>query len=101
MADEKKIDDGGPAFPGFGEVFTTDAAGRTLPQSAWGLHGAVGLSRRDYFAGKALAAFAGALARGSFDIPDEEPFSVKSTAAHAARLAYAYADAMIAEGNKP
>ena len=44
------IDDGGPAFPGFGSVFTTDAQGRTASQSMWGMQGAEGMSLRDYFA---------------------------------------------------
>ena len=50
--------DGGPAFPTPGEVFTTDAQGKTLPQSAWGIQGEPGMSLRDYFAGQALIALA-------------------------------------------
>lgn len=42
--------DGGPAFPGFGQVHTTDAQGRCGPQSMWGLEGSTGMSLRDYFA---------------------------------------------------
>lgn len=56
MTDETKLDDGGPAFPGAGEFFTTDAQGRTLPQSAWGIEGAKGMTLRAYLTAKALPA---------------------------------------------
>jgi hypothetical protein len=61
---EKKINDGGPAYP----VFSAEAAHK-------------GMSLRDYFAGQALAAY-------------------RFCESDAAKDAYRFADAMIAERNK-
>ncbi len=41
--------DGGSAFPTNGEFFTSGPQGLN-PQSAWGMEGEKGMSRRDYFA---------------------------------------------------
>lgn len=81
------LNDGGPAFPGFGEIFTTDAAGQTGPQSLWGMHGGSGMSLRDWFAGQALA---GWLADGATPNPED-----------AAGRAYGYADAMLGARASP
>lgn len=51
MSDEKK-NDGGPAFPGYGEQFVEGVHG-IQPQSAYGMEGSPGMTLRDYFAAKA------------------------------------------------
>ena len=38
------------ALPGFGQIFTTDAQGRTGPQNLWGMEGAKGLTTLEYAA---------------------------------------------------
>ena len=50
---DKKINDGGPAFPGNGEQFVEGVHG-IQPQGAYGMQGAEGMSLRDYFAAKVL-----------------------------------------------
>lgn len=81
MTDTKKIEDGGPAFPGIhGSV---DSFG-TLKQRC------DGMSLRDWFAGHALA---GILAGG---FADTIPHDDVNGGGDAAFFAYQYADAMIA-----
>lgn len=46
--------DGGPAFPGPGEIFLDGPQGKYL-QSAWGAQGSTGMSLHSWFAGQALA----------------------------------------------
>lgn len=86
--------DGGPAFPGFGEVFTTDASGRTGPQSLWGMDGSTGLSLRDYFAAHAPIDWHNA--RAAFD---RQPYNDDRAEFYAlwVRLRYEWADAMLAQ----
>lgn len=48
--------DGGPAFPGFGQIFTTDAQGANGAAEFVGMEGAPGMSLRDYFAAQAMPA---------------------------------------------
>ena len=71
-------DSGGPAFPILGQ---TDVRGETIWAES-------GMTLRDYFAAKALT---GILSGG-----ERMP-----TPPIAARLAYEYADAVLAERNKP
>lgn len=79
--------DGGPAFPGFGEIFTTDAQGRTGPQGMWGMHGGTGMTLRDYFAAKAI------------DVAFTLYMKPNSTATLSS-IAYEIADAMLSERTK-
>lgn len=74
MADSKKIDDGGSAFP----------------VEDQGTHGTYGMSLRDWFAGQALS---GILAGG---FADTIPHDDVNGGFDAAFFAYQYADAMIA-----
>ena len=82
-----KHDDGGPAFPGFGQVFTTDGQGRTQPQAAWGIEGASGMTLRDWFAGQAMNTLRSQLMGRGSD-------------ADVAARCYEIADAMLAERAK-
>lgn len=86
-------EDGGPAFPGFGQVFTTDAQGRTGPQNMWGLDGDKGMSLRDYFAGQVLMGeLAGQHEGALYNLDKDGPYLAKRS--------YAVADAMLAEREK-
>lgn len=84
----ERIDDGGPAFPVDG---LRDNNGNIV-------HRAEGMSRRDYFAAKALPALI-----ACFDAQDLDDCANKSEAPEqlVARRAYAYADAMIAASKEP
>jgi hypothetical protein len=139
--------DGGPAFPGFGQIFTTDSQGRTGPQATWGMEGASGMSLRDYFAAHApleparwfkytplpkdgippmpnvndlverhRQVAADWRRDGCFDLPEEiawwgekveahrkavSEWNVANDAAMFIQWRWAYADAMLAERDKP
>jgi hypothetical protein len=86
------VKDGGPAFPGCGQVFTTDAHGRTNPQAAWGMEGAAGMSLRDWFAGMALQ---GMLAADSNLEAGETSWHHEDNRPTLCRKAYECADEMI------
>ncbi len=73
-------ENGGPAFP------------ISLP--GWGDNGAIGLSMRDYFAAKAMAAMLGHLNLA------KTMAECESMSAKIPRSAYAIADAMLAERAK-
>lgn len=76
--------DGGPAFPQGEKYSTTDLAGNRTDCSKAALH--PGLSLRDYFAAAALPkVIAFDRNRGMIETPEES-----------ARIAYQYADAMLA-----
>lgn len=82
--DEKKIDDGGPAFPCVGEGFGNPH------------YHAPGMTLRDWFAGQALA---GMLAYSHVN-PMRGNYHENCTVEGAAGDAYRYADAMLAERSK-
>lgn len=87
---------GGPAFPGFGQIFTTDAQGRTGPQALWGMEGSAGMTLRDYF-----AAHAPAMPEQWFkDSPRKKADPLWHWSEASAAWAYCYADAMLAEREK-
>ncbi len=46
--------DGGPAFPGSGEVFLEGTNGSVLPQSHFGMQGSQGMTLLDWFAGQVI-----------------------------------------------
>ena len=48
--------DGGPAFPTLGDEFMDTPNDGRQPKSAYGMDGAPGMTLRDYFAAKAMAA---------------------------------------------
>ena len=87
-ADSTK-DDGGPAFPM--EIDTEDSKGYPITGKIVG-----GMSLRDWFAGMAL--------QGMVAQPNDHTFTWDYTKEVRQRLAvkaYQYADAMLAERNKP
>ena len=85
MSDEKKIDDGGPAFPWHSDGM----AEQYLPTQ--------GMSLRDYFAGQALQAIITGMGR---EWPTTEDFYTDHAAENCYQVtatdAYAAADAMLA-----
>jgi len=89
--------DGGPAFPTPGEQFLNGPQG-LQPASAWGMEGKSGMSLRAYYAGQFAAEM----------IEPLLPVGVSSGGVTRERqlwkvsaVACAYADALIAELNKP
>lgn len=80
----EKKDDGGPAFPAL-QTLIDPETGHAQPPITVG-----GMSLRDYYAGKALA---GMHARDAYDMGQSRP-------EQRAHLAYADADAMLAERSK-
>ena len=90
MSSGKRKSDGGAAFPGFGKIFTTDAAGRTGPQDMWGMEGSPGMTLRDYFAAKAMTA-----------ILLSDYATASGNGAKLAVWSYDLADMMLAERSKP
>lgn len=101
MADERKVDDGGPAFPTLGDdtMQAPGDPGRIVFKSAYGMHGEPGMSLRDYFAAHAMAGLL-ACPRPPLDpaCPDGSgPVSADLVAAHA----YTLADALLAARKVP
>jgi hypothetical protein len=98
MSDEKKIDDGGPAFP-----WHSDGMAEHYPPSQ-------GMTLRDYFAAKAIAALIPLedLAMRSENMDDrtgfdDQPWADQSDISYADRLAedaYIIAEAMLAVRNR-
>lgn len=82
MAEDQKVKDGGSAFPAEGG-----------PGS--GLHPTPGMSLRDYFAGQALAGLLAApeVLSPPLDVHRDSRVQIQ---VHYARIAYDYADAMLA-----
>jgi hypothetical protein len=78
---EKKVDDGGPAFPMPGLS--------QLPNNQF-MHGKLGMMLRDYLAAKALPALIGA------NIEVAKLGKTPSSHIEMAKAAYMYADAMLA-----
>jgi hypothetical protein len=84
MSDEKKIDDGGPAFP----------------NAYW--NNVYGMSLRDYFAGQALQGMLARMVDVKYAqaIREEATSDQISVSAALSIMAYAKADAMLAARNK-
>lgn len=82
----KVCPDGGPAFPA-PSVYGDENHGHQQLE-----RGELGMSLRDYFAGHAMEGIIACHAYEGTGYPDPEP---------AARRAYSYADAMLAERDKP
>lgn len=86
----KKIDDGGPVFPGkrFEQIGVDDTGGVTHP--VYGEVEYTGISVRDYIAGQALAAFGAAFLASGWHNPNDYQIGVMVDGA------YRTADAMLA-----
>lgn len=80
-------EDGGPAFPGF----LVEGSGGEYSQVPYS-----GMSLRDYFAGQALAQMAHRWGDGYDESALERQHRELSDAKEVARMAYLYADAMLA-----
>lgn len=80
-------DDGGPAFPHVGEQFSHDIGGREIVTTA------DGLTMRDYFAAKAMAA----IIQTWPHITDGGPRNEEELLTLTASDAYRFADAMLKE----
>lgn len=89
MSQNKEIDDGGPAFPRQRVLAQVD------PSSYWSDTGTPGMSLRDWFAGQALS--------GCLADPGVVPLETDKGSEfydRMAKIAFAFADAMLAERAK-
>jgi hypothetical protein len=84
--------DGGPAFPGEYDSVVFHPEGVTEPFCIQARQS--GMSLRDYFAAKAMAALAGAIAS------EDEHGIIHNVPSDIADISYTYADAMLAEREK-
>ena len=87
-------DDGGPAFPRLDELINTSRG--FMAESS------DGMSLRDYFAAAALQGLLSALKpRAEDNVSERDGTPITHAAAQLPRIAYGYADAMLAERSKP
>lgn len=90
------MNDGGPAFPGHGEIFIEGPQG-LAPQSAWGMEGSTGMTIRDYFAAKAMQAWFSVASiawdQKSFSLASERSYQIADAMIEARKKSYEHTNA--------